>query len=295
MPRPAGGTAEPASGSRSARAWGSESVVASGADQALAAPGDGGFDFAVLDMLMPGIDGLDLAARLHERTPSLPIVLASSISQHEVASDPRWDKSGIGAVVTKPIKASPLHGAISTVLGSGLEADAEASVSTLDEELASRLPLRILVAEDNVVNQKLATRLLEKLGYRADVVANGLEALEALERQTYDLLLSDVQMPEMDGLEATRRIMERWPEGERPWIIAMTAEAMSGDRERCLEAGMNDYVAKPIRVDQLVAAIKRTPRREAGETAQPAERSNGPIDASVVVRLAEGTGGDAEF
>ena len=102
-------------------------------------------------------------------------------------------------------------------------------------------------------------------------------------------------MPEMDGLEATRRILRRWPEGERPWIVAMTAEAMSGDRERCLEAGMNDYVAKPIRVDELVAAIKRTPRREAGEPVPPAETRNGPIDASVVVRLAEGTGGDAEF
>ena len=111
------------------------------------------------------------------------------------------------------------------------------------------------------MNQKLAIRLLEKLGYRADIAGNGIEALEALERQPYDLLLSDVQMPEMDGLEATRRIIERWPEGERPWIVAMTAEAMSGDRERCLEAGMNDYLTKPIRVEELVAAIKRTPRR----------------------------------
>ena len=108
------------------------------------------------------------------------------------------------------------------------------------------------------MNQKLAIRLLEKLGYRADVAGNGIEAIEALERQSYDLLLSDVQMPEMDGLEATRRIIERWPAGERPWIVAMTAEAMSGDRERCLEAGMNDYVTKPIRV-----ARARAPRSNA--------------------------------
>ena len=111
------------------------------------------------------------------------------------------------------------------------------------------------------MNQKLALRLLEKLGYRADVAATGSRRSRRVERQPYDLLLSDVQMPEMDGLEATRRILERWPEGERPWIVAMTAEAMSGDRERCLEAGMNDYLTKPIRVDELVAAIKRTPRR----------------------------------
>jgi len=107
-----------------------------------------------------------------------------------------------------------------------------------------------------------------------------------------------VQMPEMDGLEATRQILERWPEGERPWIIAMTAEAMSGDRERCLEAGMNDYVAKPIRVDELVGAIKRTPRRGSGDGdgGQVADaQTNGPIDESVLARLADGTGGDAGF
>jgi CheY-like chemotaxis protein/HPt (histidine-containing phosphotransfer) domain-containing protein len=138
--------------------------------------------------------------------------------------------------------------------------------------------------------------LLEKLGYRADIAGNGLEALEALERQTYDLLLSDVQMPEMDGLEATRQILQRWPAGERPWIIAMTAEAMSGDRERCLAAGMNDYVAKPIRVDELVAAIKRTPRRGSESGTRVADPSpDGLIDEAVLARLADGTGGDEGF
>ena len=276
-------------------AWGIQTVLASGPDQALEALEDGRIDLAVLDMLMPGMDGLDLAVRIREREPALPIVLASSVSQHDVTADPRWQASGIGAVVTKPIKASPLHTAVATVLGSALEYSAEGTSSSLDEDLASRHPLRVLLAEDNVVNQKLAIRLLEKLGYRADIVANGLEAIEALERQTYDLLLSDVQMPEMDGLEATRRIIERWPEGERPWIVAMTAEAMSGDRERCLDAGMNDYLAKPIRVDELVAAIRRTPRREGPGIASSAATSNGPIDARVLERLAEGTGGDTEF
>ena len=113
--------------------------------------------------------------------------------------------------------------------------------------------------------------MLEKLGYRADVAGNGIEALEALERQPYDLLLSDVQMPEMDGVEATRRILERWGPGERPWIVAMTAEAMQGDRERFLAAGMNDYVVKPIRIEDLVAALERAPRR--GEPACVLARS----------------------
>jgi GAF domain-containing protein/CheY-like chemotaxis protein len=277
-------------------AWGMQSVVVPDAEQALATLPSGRIDVAVLDMLMPGMDGLDLAANIHQRLPGLPIVLASSVSQHDVAADPRWPASGIGAVVTKPIKASPLHAAVATVLGTTLEDAAEGAASALDEELASRHPLRILLAEDNVVNQKLAIRLLEKLGYRADIAGNGLEALEALERQTYDLLLSDVQMPEMDGLEATRQILQRWPAGERPWIIAMTAEAMSGDRERCLAAGMNDYVAKPIRVDELVASIKRTPRRGSGTSASVAGPStDGLIDEAVLARLADGTGGDEGF
>jgi len=276
-------------------AWGMQTVVTPGSEQALTALADGRIDLAVLDMLMPGMDGLDLASAIHQRAPGLPIVLASSVSHHDVTADPRWATSGIGAVVTKPIKASPLHAAVATVLGTTNHDVAEAT-SALDEGLASRHPLRILLAEDNVVNQKLAIRLLEKLGYRADIAANGLEALEALERQTYDLLLSDVQMPEMDGLEATRQILERWPEGERPWIIAMTAEAMSGDRERCLDAGMNDYVAKPIRVDELVAAIKRTPRRGTSDTSPVADApTDDPIDESVLARLADGTGGDVAF
>jgi GAF domain-containing protein/CheY-like chemotaxis protein len=276
-------------------AWGIQTVVASDADETLAELGEGRLDLAVLDMLMPGMDGLDLAARIHEKEPALPIVLASSIGQHDVASDARWNAAGIGAVVTKPIKASPLHAAVAAVLGSAIEETTDATSSALDEDLATRHPLRILLAEDNVVNQKLATRLLERLGYRADVVANGVEALEALERQTYDLLLSDVQMPEMDGLEATRRIIQRWPAGERPWIVAMTAEAMSGDRERCLEAGMNDYLAKPIRVDELVAAIKRTPRRAEGGAGIEVVTAEGPIDERALTRLSEGTGGDEGF
>jgi CheY-like chemotaxis protein len=121
--------------------------------------------------------------------------------------------------------------------------------------MAARHPLRILLAEDNVVNQKLALRFLQQMGYRADVASNGLEAVESVERQVYDVVLMDVQMPEMDGLEATKRICARWPAGERPRIVAMTANAMQGDREMCLVAGMDDYITKPIRVDRLAAAL----------------------------------------
>jgi CheY-like chemotaxis protein len=127
--------------------------------------------------------------------------------------------------------------------------------------MAERHPLRILLAEDNVVNQKLALRLLSQMGYAADVVGNGQLAIEAVERQTYDLVLMDVQMPEMDGLEASRRITAKYKADERPRIVAMTANAMQGDREACLAAGMDDYVTKPIRVEALVAALMQVHKR----------------------------------
>ena len=152
------------------------------------------------------------------------------------------------------------------------------------------------MAEDNVVNQRLALRLLEKLGYRADVVANGLEAVEAVGRQEYDLVLMDVQMPEMDGVQATQQILERWADGERPWIVAMTAEVMRGDREGFLAAGMNDYVAKPIRPQELIAAITRTPSRRSGPASRAARDGSGPpVDDAVLQRLAESMGGDDAF
>jgi len=128
--------------------------------------------------------------------------------------------------------------------------------------MAERLPLRILLAEDNLINQKVALKLLARVGYRADVAGNGLEVLEALSRQPYDVILMDVHMPEMDGLEATRQICRQWPAEIRPRIIAMTANAMQEDREMCLAAGMNDYISKPVRMAALVTAIERTAKIE---------------------------------
>jgi GAF domain-containing protein/CheY-like chemotaxis protein/HPt (histidine-containing phosphotransfer) domain-containing protein len=278
-------------------AWGVETTTASSGEDALAAIKDGAFDVAILDMLMPGMDGLELATRLHERLPGLPTILASSVPRHDVAGDPRWEAAGIGAVIVKPIKASALHGALAIILdlGSAAEEAREHAGGILDPELATRHPLRILVAEDNVVNQRLALRLLEKLGYRADVVANGLEAVEAVGRQPYDLVLMDVQMPEMDGVLATQRILERWADGDRPWIVAMTAEVMRGDREGFLAAGMNDYVAKPIRPQELMAAIARTPSRVRAAAARDTGVERPPVDASVLDRLAESMGGDDAF
>jgi CheY-like chemotaxis protein/HPt (histidine-containing phosphotransfer) domain-containing protein len=133
----------------------------------------------------------------------------------------------------------------------------EATGGQFDGKLGQRLPLRILLAEDNTVNQKLAVRLLERMGYRADMAANGLEVLEALQRQHYDVILMDVQMPDMDGLEASRIIAQEWSAEQRPRIIAMTANAMQGDREECLAAGMDDYLTKPIQFSVLQQVLER--------------------------------------
>ncbi len=123
--------------------------------------------------------------------------------------------------------------------------------------MGSRFPLRILLAEDNAVNQKVALHILKRMGYRADVAANGLEVLEALQQRPYDVVLMDVQMPKLDGLETTARICAQWPPSQRPWIIAMTANALTGDRERCFAAGMDDYISKPIKIEALAAALNR--------------------------------------
>jgi CheY-like chemotaxis protein len=157
--------------------------------------------------------------------------------------------------------------------------------------MGQRLPLRILLAEDHATNQKLALMLLQRLGYRADVAANGLEAVEALERQAYDVVLMDVQMPEMDGLEATRHIRQQWPGEQGPYIVAMTANAMEGDREACLAAGMDDYVSKPIRVEELVGALSRV--RPLGERESP-NGGNGEMGSAetppTMEQEADGTG-----
>jgi two-component system, sensor histidine kinase and response regulator len=165
---------------------------------------------------------------------------------------------GIQAYLTKPIKRSDLLEAIKVVLGSQTGAEASPPLVTVHSLRESRGRLRILLAEDNRVNQVLAVRLLEKRGHEVTVAGNGEEALEALDRQAFDLVLMDVQMPEMDGLQATAAIRKgEMNTGKHIPIIAMTAHAMAGDKERCLGAGMDDYLTKPIRPEQLVDVLNR--------------------------------------
>ena len=216
-----------------------------------------GYDLAIVDMHMPDMDGATFATRVRESGKTLPLVLFTSLGRREAAD------TLFAATLAKPLRQSHLFDTLVTLLAGDPSRKAAPRIEKprVDATLAERRPLRILLAEDNVVNQKLALRLLQQMGYRADLASNGIEAIESIERQTYDVVLMDVQMPEMDGLEATRRIVERWT--ERPRIVAMTANAMQGDRETCLAAGMDDYVTKPIRVDALVDALLQTkPRHE---------------------------------
>lgn len=215
------------------------------------------FDLAILDLHMPEMDGISLAQSLRDlrSAEALPLVLLSSLGGYggEQNSDL------FVASLSKPIRASALFDVLNRLFSTQSVAPARATVTrqAIDPTFATQRPLRILLAEDNAVNQKVALRLLSQMGYRADVAANGLEAIQAISRQTYDVVFMDVQMPEMDGLEATRQICQNWMPEQRPHIIAMTANAMQGDREMCLEAGMDDYIAKPIRVDELVAALEK--------------------------------------
>ncbi|HQR11119.1 MAG TPA: GAF domain-containing protein [Casimicrobiaceae bacterium] len=218
------------------------------------------FDLAILDMHMPEMDGLELARRIRDRHPTLPLMLFSSLGRREAGDS----DSLFSAYLAKPIRQSHLYDALVGLLSESVvtKPAPTAARSGIDPEMAARHPLRVLLAEDNVVNQKLALRLLQQMGYRADLASNGIEAIESVERQTYDVVLMDVQMPEMDGLEAARRICARWKPGARPRIVAMTANAMQGDREMCIEAGMDDYLTKPIRVDRLVEALYGVPARK---------------------------------
>ncbi|WRH66836.1 MAG: response regulator [Planktothrix sp. GU0601_MAG3] len=219
---------------------------------------DHNFDLVIIDMQMPQMDGLSLANCIQNfpTCKHLPLVLLSSVGNFFPQDKP--SQKLFASILTKPIKQSQLYNTLAKILNSQrISLVSEPISTTLYPPLANLHPLRILLVEDVLVNQMVAIKMLQRLGYRADVANNGLEAIDALQRQSYDLVFMDVQMPELDGLETTRYICKQWPEDSRPWIIAMTAHAMQGDKEECLQAGMNDYVSKPIRIKSLIAALER--------------------------------------
>ncbi|MGB3613349.1 MAG: response regulator [Elainellaceae cyanobacterium] len=242
-----------------AQSWGMlTTAVPSGSaalEQMQAAP----FDIAVLDMQMPEMDGLQLAGKIRQLAshPGIPLVMLTSIGQtSELAAMNAVD---FAAVLNKPARQSQLQDAlVSAISQQPIKIDSTYPNAALDSTMAQRLPLRILAAEDNLVNQQLMLLWLGKLGYRADMVGNGLEVLEAIARQPYDVVLMDVHMPELDGIGATRAICQKWNDNDRPRIVAVTANAIEGDREACLQVGMDDYISKPIHVEDLMAALERT-------------------------------------
>ncbi len=249
--------------------WGlAPQAQASGAEAIAALESGGACDLVIIDADMPGLDGAGTIARLRRsrNTARLPVVLLVRPGQARAS-----DELGIAATVSKPIKTAVLF---ETLVGifHGRTAMLTAPAND-DAALGQGHPLSILLAEDNPVNQRVATLILQRMGYRADVAANGREAVEAVARRRYDLVLMDVQMPEMDGLQAAQEICARYPRSQRPRIVAMTANASTGDRDQCLAAGMDDFLPKPVRQGDLRAALLATPAKCAARDALVADSS----------------------
>ncbi len=242
------------------RLWGLEVVSASAQEAALAALNpEAPFDVVILDAQLPGTDALALSGRIRLQAedgcvPSIVLLSYPPVRLEEL----RAEREEIIGAIHKPVRPVHVLNALCHALNVRPKTEKRAPpISALDTRLADRLPLRLLLADDNAINRKVGLSLLRKLGYDADMVQDGREVLEALESKPYDIVFLDVQMPEMDGLEAARQICQQWPAGKRPRIVAMTGNALLGDRERCLEAGMDDYISKPIRVSDLQAALER--------------------------------------
>ncbi len=239
--------------SRQTQAWGMlPHAVDSGAEALKLLEQPQNFDVAILDMQMPEMDGLMLAKTIQNnpRLEKLPLVMLTSLGRR-----PEDEQVRFAAYLTKPIKPSLLYDALLTILENAPAAKKHDTRPLFDPQMGERHPLHILLAEDNIINQKVAISILERLGYRPDLAANGLEVLDALRRQEYDVILMDVQMPEMDGEEATRRIRSDVSPAVQPRIVAMTANALEGDREYYLASGMDDYISKPVRVEELIQAL----------------------------------------
>jgi CheY-like chemotaxis protein len=230
-----------------------------------------------------------------DRTHSIKILLLTSHGPANEAA--RAAGSHIQGALTKPLHQSHLFDALAAVLTG--EADTLLPYQfnlqwAVDHSQLQQTPLRILLAEDNVVNQRMAQLLLERLSQTADIVSNGIEAVEAAMRLPYDLILMDVLMPELDGLDATRQIRERLPKDRQPRIVAMTANALTGDRELCLAAGMDDYISKPVQLDELAQVLLRQQVHvESSAVATPATAANESLAAfrqDAIDRLAAAAG-----
>jgi signal transduction histidine kinase/CheY-like chemotaxis protein len=238
--------------------WGMQVIVHSSVASAMSWLQQGkNCDLLIIDSHLPDEDGMAFARAQLTQVPTLPVILLTSIADTHLRT--QGNSNGINRVLVKPIKPLELYAMLTQIFGAPVSPNNNRpEVTPIADDLGIRFPLRILLAEDNLLNQKVALRMLKRLGYEADVAANGVQALAAVEDRSYDVVLMDVQMPEMDGLEATRQIRAAQNDGNRqPYIIAMTAAAMELDREKCIEAGMNDFVSKPATLEDLQRAIQR--------------------------------------
>ena len=265
--------------------WGMSTVIASSAAEVMKKIRAGqSFQAALIEEDLPDMSGKKLVQDIRRQrgADSAHCILICSLQQQvEYSKNP---PPGFVACMAKPVHFQQLHGILATALkGEKVTDNLLRSTGRIDTGFGQRRPLRILLAEDNVINQKVATRILTQMGYRPDVVQNGLEVLQALERQKYDVILMDVQMPEMDGLEATRQVRQLWTGSKRPWIIAMTANAMESDRQMCFDAGMDGYVSKPVRIESLESELVRS-----------SENIGQVVDFSVLARFGEMTGSGSE-
>ena len=279
------------------RSWQLENACVSSGPEALqalrqAAAAGEPFTLVITDLRMPAMDGLMLARaiKMDEGIPTPKVILATSVGRPLSEADAR--EYGVDLCLLKPLKQSQLYnGLIHALLGRETAGAGEKeTIVAKPEPAAPPKPLRILLAEDNAVNQKVALHQLRKLGYTADVVANGLEALATLERIPYDVILMDCQMPEMDGYEATRLIRRREEKAGLPRVrvVAVTANAMEGDRERCLAAGMDGFITKPVRVEELEAVLEPGgPARLSSLSAPEAPRTGASVSLISLERLRE--------
>jgi len=284
--------------------WGMQVATAKDAREALEILGRAGsqaprFAAVISDLQMPHMDGFEFVENIRKSAQfgRIPVLMLSSSAQQ--GEHERCRQLGISAHLAKPIQPSELLDAILSALSLHASEPSEAHGKTQDEtqevlpQSNWRQGMKVLLAEDNAVNRTLATRLLQKHGHTVVVVENGRQALEALERETVDLVLMDVQMPEMDGLEATAAIREKEKKtGDHLPIIALTAHAMKGDREKCLAAGTDDYLTKPIRTADLFAAVERLTHAKTIATAEATSAVNSPranvFDNDAALRHVEG-------
>jgi signal transduction histidine kinase/CheY-like chemotaxis protein len=254
------------------RYWGLETVSVGSGPQALDALRQRTFDLALFDFEMPEINGMELAQQVSALglAPDLLMVLCSSSGVTRKELQAGTEEPPFHAFLTKPTRSDDLQDVIGRLLNGASARPARRTAPELDTTLARRHPLRILLAEDNVVNQKVGVALLKRMGYHPDVVANGLEVLAAVRRQTYDVILMDIQMPEMDGLEASRQIVRHVAAGRRPRLIALTANVFKTDQDACHEAGMDGFMAKPLDLDQLREALLACPPAALRQLQRPA-------------------------